>query len=161
MSVFWASAITTDQQGREFALPIGARKNFVISFQGSREQFMQVAKASNLGTPGVRYQVIEVSDNLPGVQVLAVELYLGDWQPGVVQPQLSAQHVGGGQPFGLPHGQVGQDRPAGPIESGGFQTLGDGDLGAAQEAVYGQVDDGTVSDIVQEGGGAREIPRNF
>jgi hypothetical protein len=27
--------------------------------------------------------------------------------------------------------------------------------------VYGQVDDGTVSDIVQEGGGAREIPRNF
>ncbi len=117
--------------------------------QFTRDQVVGYLQQYRVLTPGVTYSIREVMPTDPPVVCIQVG-----------QAIVSRQHVSGGQPVGVPQAQRGGDRQDSPVEPGGFQTLGDGALGADQDTMYGEPMDGTWSDIVVNPvGGSQEIPR--
>jgi len=162
MGVFWAKALTTNPQtGQPMNVPPGAVESFVVNFPGNLQQFLAHCRQQGLGTRHVRYVVVEVPPDAPEYMVMAVQPFMGHgYSPQAQAPQVSAQHVNGGQPTGSPMGQAGQSRPGMQRDpSSGFQVLGDADLGTSGDAMYGSPEDGTSSDLIQGGWGSQEIPR--
>lgn len=142
------------------AVPPGQVERFDLYFPGDVNQAMQFAKTNKLGG-NIRYKVYGVQDNHPQPILLAVQRNMGYPETGQ-QPQLSAQHVHGGMPVGPPMGQPNQNRQSGPVDPHGhFQQLGDADLAAGGDSMFGGVDHGTFSDIVLEPNGPQEIPRQI
>lgn len=144
------------QNGQPINYPPGIVERFVLNFPGARDEAIQAAKAQKLGTQGVRYLVLEVPPNAEEVMVLAFQIRGAS---GPAQPVFSSQHIQGGQPVGMPHGQPNQVQPEGPRDQSGFQSLGGDALDASNENMYGTAEDGTWSDLVSHGGGFREQPR--
>ena len=122
---------------------------------------MDFAKQNKLGGK-VRYKVFGVDNNHPQPILLSVQRNMGHPESGQ-SPQLSAQHVHGGQPVGPPQGQQNNNRPQGNVDPHGhFQTLADSDLSGGADSMFGDSAlAGTYSDIVLEGGNATEIPRDI
>lgn len=138
----------------EEACPPLAVQRTLFCHPGDRTAAIEFCKQQRLGTRGIKYQVIGPIGTYGGPDplVLCIQQALPPIpaiDPRSVQAALSN-----------PHGQAGQNRPDGQLDSGGFQELGDHALPTdADQAVFGEVTDGTYSDIVQDGGAAREIPR--
>lgn len=166
MTVLVFTAITKHPQTGQ-ALPIlpGAMLTFVVSFPGPDFQQMPpaqqqhfIAQATNYvrqqrwGTPDKCQYALSVA---PPDKPAMLCAYMGS------PPVLSAANVGGGQMTGAPVGQHGQDRAEGPVDSSGFQQLGDAALGGAQDNMFGSNDDGTVTDLYQGGMGSVEMPRRM
>ena len=162
MAVFWFRAVTINPQtGHPIQLPVGVIESIVVNYPGNMNQMKAAAAQASLGTRGVRYKVIEVPSNAEETMVLATQISLGAaGQVNPSQPQVTAQHVQGGQPWGNPAGQQGQNRPTGMPDSSGFQTLGDMDLDSSGDGYMGGIHDGTFTDLVRDGAQVREIPRN-
>ena len=156
MPVFLFKAVTRTPAGQPIMLPVGARSGFVVNYPGTIDQCKQYLRANAFGSPGVRYWGIMLQPNLPDPEVLAVEINIGV-PVTAQQAQLSGAHVNGGQPVGSPTGNAAQNRPTGQKDSSGFQVLGDDVLSGAGDALFGDVNDGTVSDLY--GGGHFEAPR--
>ncbi|NDQ58585.1 MAG: hypothetical protein GZ088_16075 [Acidipila sp.] len=164
MIVYVLTAITKHPQTGQ-ALPIlpGAVLTFVVSFPGPDfqqlnsqqqqhhvQQALQYIRQQKWGTPDkCNYSLAVAPSDRP--QMLCA--YLG------VPPVLSAAAVSAGQMSGAPVGQYAQNRPAGPVDSSGWQQLGDADLGSGHDNMFGNSDDGTVTDLYQGGMGSVEIPR--
>jgi hypothetical protein len=110
----------------------------------------QHCKENQLLTKGAKYALFgPVNQTDQNAIVLAVQCHLGN---------LSGEAVGAA--LSSPHGQPGQNRPDAPLDSMGFQALGDMALPIrGDDAMFGEADDGTVSDIYQNGGGLVEQAR--
>ena len=162
MAVFLFKAVTRNPQtGALLQLPQGAIDSFVINGPrgASAQDVFAFARSQGFGQRGVKYAVATVE---PGEwEVLCVQPYVGPQGISAQQPQMSAQHVNGGQPTGLPAGQPGQNRAESEPDSAGFQNLGDDALSVGPEASMFSDDAlaGTVSDLI--GGGSQEIQRQF
>lgn len=157
---FCAAPRKNSQTGQLIPYPAGVVSKFVVNFPGPREGVMAWAKSLNLGTRGMQYMVIAIPPNDPTPMVLAYEI--NGAAQGAAQPNLSAQHVQGGQPMGAPVVQPGnaQQHASGFVDAqSGFQTLGSDALDAGGDALYGSADEGTWSDLYNQGGRVIEQPR--
>lgn len=112
------------------------------------EAAKRFAVEQGLPTQGVKYKILligQTNDTTP--LILCVQR-----KPLILDPSQAALLD--------PHGQRGQNRPAGELDSAGFQALGDEALPTEGDgAMYQEPVDGTFSDIINEGGAPREIPR--
>ncbi len=142
------------------ALQPQAIRRLVLYFPGSPKQLGPFLNQHRIGTPGVHYKFFvwsEESKPLGGPTILAVEpAYLSQGAP----PVTTNQHVQGGQPTGVPTAQPNQQRLDSPIDDrSGFQRVGDGALGSAQDNIFGSFEDGTITDLVHGQNGLQEVPR--
>lgn len=166
MIVYQFTALTKHPQtGQPLTPAPGACLAFAVAFPGdvskmSQAQLLQhsqqaaaYVRAQKWGTPDKAIYSIGVA--MPN-QVTHLCAFYGYPNSG---PQLSGAHVQGGQPAGAPRGQPNQNRQQGPVDSSGFQILGDADLGGASDTMFGAGDDGTVTDLYQGGHGSMEVPR--
>lgn len=163
-AIYWFTAKTVNDQGQEMPLQAGRIERMVIYHPGKQVEAMAYFQAQNFGSPGVRYGItaVAVKGAYPEPIVMAVQISLG---PGrQVSPRdfpLSATHVQGGQPVGLPEGQR-QDRPDGYIDPRGhFQALSDQSLPVERDSMFGSGADGTYTDLVRTGLGFQEKERQL
>lgn len=100
-------------------------------------------KTQNVLTQGVNYGIIgPLPQNDPNPQIVVTERYLSNLSPQAVAAALS-----------VPHGQPGMNRPDDSPDNMGFQKLGDQSLPvSADENVFGEIDDGTFTDMITNGG---------
>lgn len=130
--------------------PAGTRARLVINHPGDSTQAATAAQKAGYLAQGVQYKIEQVQSNDPRVAVLCEQ-----W----VMPTVSPQGMQGMQD---PRGNPGQQRPDGPLDSLGFQELGDVALSAgAPDAMFGPQNDvlGTYTDLVGQPGNMTEIPR--
>jgi len=141
--------------------PVGGISKFVLFHPGNLKAAIKTAQEENLGGQNQRFQVFDAVRIGREPTLCCVERNLGQPESGQ-QPQLSAQHVQGRQPTGVPQGQPGQPPNSGNVDvRSGFQKLGTEATVGAFDAMYGEGEDGTYSDIVAgPGGGSVEIARN-
>lgn len=143
----------------EKAVPAGGIERFSLNHPGDVNAAIQYAKARGLGGPRQKFIVYAAQQfEHVGPKVLCVQISTGQGQNGQV-PQTSAQHVNGGQPIGIPQGQPNHDRADAPVDPAGFQELGDGSLPVSGDSMYGDLSDGTITDLVQSPAGSLEVPR--
>lgn len=118
---------------------------------GNKADVVQFVRQMSLTTKGVKYKIEgPLLTNDPNPLVLVTQL--------MMPPQVSAEAVAAA--MNSPHGQQGQNRPNGQPDGMGFAPLGDEALPVDGDGnMFGDVNDGTVTDIVQDGGLQREVVR--
>lgn len=129
----------------------GAIERMIVNHPSSdKPTVAEWIKASNMLTRGVKYTLqgpLPVNDPTP--MFLAVQRNLLN---------LSAEAVAAA--LHNPRGQAGMNRPDQPLDSMGFQKLGDTALPISNDdQIYGDATDGSISDIIQNGGNMMEQPR--
>lgn len=129
----------------------GALERFSIAFPGSMQQVQDWVNRQGIGGVNQKYAVYKINESTPPT-ILCVQPFRG--------PLVSAAHVHGGQPVGPPMGQN-QDRPEGMVDRGGFQVLSDASLNVGLDAMFGDMRDPTVTDLVINPGGAEEVKRDL
>jgi hypothetical protein len=131
-------------------LPVGAPERIVVNHPGSKEAVISWLRTQNVLPHNVRYTIQgPLPTNDPTPMLLAVQPHLLNLSSAAVAAALSA-----------PRGQAGQNAPDSNVDSMGFQRLGDLSLPVStDEAVFGEVDDGTVTDIIHNGGSMVEQQR--
>lgn len=134
----------------------GLMQRAILAHNGDRASAFQAMKQEavrlNIPLAPVKYECHRIPENDPASVVLCTQL------SSVV---LDPAYASGGQPSGnLPRGQKGQNKQDGPVGMGGFQELGDTSLPVNNDDnVFGESEDGTYTDIILDGGGAREVQR--
>ncbi len=140
--------------GAKTPVPPGGASRVVVNYPRAVEaEIWRFVQQQRVLTQGVQYQLIQVAHNDPTALVIAISP-----QPG---PAVVPANIPGMDPTTAPQGQRGMNRPDGQIDSAGFQNLGD--MGLEPAGGNGMFEDGTdstYSDIVLDGGGAREQPRH-
>jgi len=106
------------------------------------------AEQQRMGTPGTRYKMYVVPETPPEPGIL-----LGIQIAG---PLLSPQNVQGGLPTAQPIGQRGRETQGRPRDFSGFDDIPDHALPTAGDAIYGDLQDGTYTDLHSNG---QEVPR--
>lgn len=133
-------------------LPPRAMERFVLYFPGNAAQAVMFAKHQGIGQWGMRqYDCYPLMQENPSPVLLCCQV--------VLPTEVSAQHVHGGQPTGPPVAQPGAQGTDGQLDELGFQKLGVGALGNVQDPMYGDVSDGTYTDLVQGPAGSVEVKR--
>jgi hypothetical protein len=132
-------------------VPIGGRQVILVNHPGDKAQVAQFCRDQGLPTKGVKYKIEgPLPQNDPTPMVLLTQL--------MMPPQISPEAVAAA--MSDPHGQRGQTRPSSQPDSMGFAQMGDEALPVAGDGnMFDETNDGTVSDILQDGGAMREIPR--
>jgi len=136
-------------------VPVGGIERFVLTHPGSVAQVIEYARAQGYGQQQqqVRFKVYGVPADYAEPQLLVTQHNLGQPVNGQ-QPQLSPAHVQGGQPTGVPQAMPGQSRPRGAYdERSHFEALADSELPGGSDAMFGDMSDGTVDDVVIGEGG--------
>lgn len=136
-------------------VPAGYLERLVLNHPSSAQKDVWEAvrahvKARQLLISGIKYGLIgPLRENDPQPIVLAEQINVCNLSGAAVASALAA-----------PHGQPGQNRPESALDALGFQELGDHALPVrADDAMFGDVDDGTSTDILQDGGGMQERRR--
>ena len=127
---------------------VGAIERIVLNHPSqNKADVIAWVRQQNILTKGIKYTIqgpLPVTD--PNPMVLATQRNLLNLSSEAVAAALHN-----------PRGQAGMNRPDAPPDQLGFQRLGDGALPVdAEDNVFGDVNDGTVSDITQDG---RELHR--
>jgi hypothetical protein len=132
-------------------VPIGGRQAVMINHPGDKSQVIQFVREQGLPTKGVKYRIEgPLPQNDPTPMVLLTQIML--------PPQVSPEAVAAA--MSDPHGQRGQNRPTGQPDGMGFAQMGDEALPVAGDGnMFDEVNDGTISDILQDGGAMREVQR--
>lgn len=137
-------------------LPVGAAERIVVNHPGDKNAVIAWLRGHRLHgqsvlARGVKYTIQgPLPTNDPTPMLLAVQPHLLNLSSAAVAAALSS-----------PHGQAGQNAPDSDVDNMGFQRLGDPSLPlSADEAVFGDGDDGTVTDIIQNGGTMTEQRRH-
>jgi len=138
----------------------GTRERFAVFHPGDLSQVVAWAKQIGMGGSHQHFQIYspeQLGNNAPCI--LAIQVAMGV-PVTVQQPQLSATHVQGGQPAGVPAAQPGQHHPGGQIDPySKFEELPDEALTAGRDAMFGELNDGTITDLVATPMGMDEQPR--
>lgn len=132
-------------------VPIGGRQIVLLNHPGDKAQVVQFCREQGLPTKGVKYQIVgPLPANDPAPMVMLTQL--------MMPPQISPEAVAAA--MSDPHGQQGQNRPSGIPDQMGFAQMGDEALPVAGDGnMFDEQNDGTVSDIMQGGGGFQEVRR--
>lgn len=141
--MIWLLAATSE-------VPLGGNERVMFTHPSTdRAVVIPYVKAQALGTRGVRYQLHPIPHNDPNELVLCIQRAVPVLSEDAVQAAQSA-----------PHGQAGQVRPTTDRDNMGYQELGDEALPLNNdENVYGDVRDGTYTDLTRDGATLREVPR--
>ena len=123
----------------------GAVERVVFSFPGDKSQAINYARAENIASKGVRYKIEgPLPENLPAL-VLAMQ---HDMRFDIVNNQAA-------QAGQVNAHNTGNNRPAGQLNSAGFQELADQDL-PIEDAIYGDAIPNNFGDIINVGGRSHE-----
>lgn len=138
-------------------VPPNAASIIMLWHHGDKAAMKQWIASENVLTRGARYQVLG-----PLTEQVMLQLAQQTQRPGVVlalqviSPNpLDQQAVRAGQQ--TPH-NTGNNRPAGEVNSAGFQDLGDEALAIEDQAIYGG-DIRVTHDIVNSPNGPIEQPQ--
>jgi hypothetical protein len=160
-AIYWFAASKVNPKTRQpMNYPPGIIERFVLGHPGSMQDVMSWVRSQNLGSPGVHYMVEEIPTNklIAHPVIMAWQINMGSAQVGPSQPAMSGQHIQGGQPMGGPHSQG--NEPGGMAgDYSGFETLPGAALDGATDGFWAPNDDGTVDDLINEGGALRQQKR--
>jgi len=137
---------------------VGRIERFTLNHPGNVQQAVAYAKKRGLGGTHQHFDVYSADQFEGKPVVLCVQVCMGIEQNGQ-QVQLSGQHVAGGQPTGAPVGQPNQFQGAEHDPHSPFDKLPSSAMPIAQDAMFGEMNDPTQTDLVMGTGGMEEIPR--
>jgi len=124
-------------------VPPGAIERIVFNHAGPKEAAVSWLRAQNKLARGVKYTIQgPLPQNDPNPIIMCCQPHLLNLSSEAVAAALHA-----------PRGQAGQNAPDSDVDNMGFQRLGDPSLPVdTDEAVFGEGDDGTVTDMINNGG---------